>query len=432
LNVTLTFLSQAEEDLDITLCQGEEFEINGNVYNAANPGGVEIFPGAASNGCDSILNIAVTFLPTAEGLLASSLCPGEELEINGTIYNELNTAGVEFFPDGSVNGCDSQLTVQLTFLENTNGLLQDTLEPGESITINGTVYDEVNPTGIEVLEGQARNGCDSILTIELTFVLEEIRVTFETRSPNCNGEENGSIIIGEITGGSGTYEVSIDGSAFEEISTFPFTFTDLSAGSYEITVEDSDGRIFTFQATVDEIPLLLLDLGPDQTIRAGENAFITSNVNFVPESVEWDPTTFLSCADCLDPVVQQPESNIQYTLTLRDVNGCEVSDQIAITLEVSKNVYIPSAFSPNGDGINDDFEIFGTENLAAVRTLRIFDRWGNLLFMRDNLSPQSEELNWDGTVDGQTLDPGVFTYFAEVEFIDGTTEILKGSLTLIR
>jgi gliding motility-associated-like protein len=90
------------------------------------------------------------------------------------------------------------------------------------------------------------------------------------------------------------------------------------------------------------------------------------------------------------------------------------------------SVYIPNAFTPNGDGIDDYFSVFGT-TLYSV-SMKIFDRWGEKVFD----SGDSQWASWDGTYRGVMQPPGMFVYYVQLTFLDGSQETREGSITLIR
>lgn len=97
-----------------------------------------------------------------------------------------------------------------------------------------------------------------------------------------------------------------------------------------------------------------------------------------------------------------------------------------------RDVYIPNAFSPNGDGRNDDFYIFAGPEVEEVLTLNVFSRWGELLLEQKNIQPNEAKLGWDGTFLGQDMPIGIYTYFADITFIDGIQFQYKGSILLLR
>jgi len=147
------------------LCSNESITVNGTVYDIENPVGEELFPGGSINGCDSIVGIDLTFTEVETGEFTADFCQGESILINGTIYDFDNQTGQENFPNASYTGCDSTLNVNLTFFTSTTSQLNPQLCPGESIEINGTIYDENNQTGIEILDIPNQYGCDSTLNV---------------------------------------------------------------------------------------------------------------------------------------------------------------------------------------------------------------------------------------------------------------------------
>ncbi|RMF32633.1 MAG: gliding motility-associated C-terminal domain-containing protein [Bacteroidetes bacterium] len=96
-------------------------------------------------------------------------------------------------------------------------------------------------------------------------------------------------------------------------------------------------------------------------------------------------------------------------------------------------MYIPNAFSPDGDGINDLFYIFAREgSVREIKTFLVFSRWGETVWEYHNFQPNDPAAGWDGTHRGQLMNPAVFVYFAEIEMIDGSIRLFEGDVTLIR
>jgi len=113
--------------------------------------------------------------------------------------------------------------------------------------------------------------------------------------------------------------------------------------------------------------------------------------------------------------------------------GCEASDSLRITVADARSVFIPNVFSPNSDGQNDYFTVFGSAlSIEAVERLAVYDRWGELVFEQNNLLPNNPSVGWDGTFRGKTLVPGVYVYVAQIRFLDGQMVEYAGDITLIR
>ena len=169
IQILLTFLQPISHDITNTGCSGDGYsiQINGTNYDESSPTGQEVL--TATNGCDSIVTVSLSFLPafTVNEFHTSCMGSGFSVMVNGTLYDELNPSGEEIFT--SQTACDSIVNVQLDFMASVAGTesYSGCSGDGYAVTINGTIYNELNPSGVEVLTSQ--NGCDSIVTINLIF-----------------------------------------------------------------------------------------------------------------------------------------------------------------------------------------------------------------------------------------------------------------------
>jgi len=109
---------------------------------------------------------------------------------------------------------------------------------------------------------------------------------------------------------------------------------------------------------------------------------------------------------------------------------CKALDSIFIRV-IDEQVYIPNVISANGDGLNDYLELFGSKDITQAK-LKIFDRWGELIFSSDNYPVNSKEAAWDGTYKNQGLMTGVYVYLIKISFRSGRSIDLVGELALIR
>lgn len=195
--INLTVLPAVTGNYTFTVCQGGSVVFNGTTYNAANPNGTEVLPNAAPNGCDSVINVSLNVLAPLSSTYNPTLCTGSSVTINGTVYNQANPNGVEVFTNVGPYGCDSVVTVNLSFSNMVSYNLNQAICPGESVVVNGTTYDANNPTGTEIFPGGAGSGCDSTVYINLT-VLQP-----------ANGTENSTICAnGSITVNGTVYNAS--------------------------------------------------------------------------------------------------------------------------------------------------------------------------------------------------------------------------------
>ena len=242
----------------------------------------------------------------------------------------------------------------------------------------------------------------------------------------CNGEASGQIRVAG-TGGNPPYEFSIDGEFFQVED----LFTGLPSGSYTLSVMDALGCNATTEATVDQPPALTVDAGEDQAINLGFDTRLVAIANAGNVTFVWSPSDSLSCTDCPNPRAF-PTSSTMYTVMVTDEGNCSALDSVRIDVVKFYPVYIPSGFSPNGDGINDYFTIFGGPAVRQVLSLQVFDRWGELIYEGENLPLNVESSGWDGTFKGEKMDSGVFVYISEIQFIDGEVVTFQGDISLVR
>ena len=147
--------------------------------------------------------------------------------------------------------------------------------------------------------------------------------------------------------------------------------------------------------------------------------------------IEWKSDTFLFCIDCLTPIVS-PSYQSTFFVTVNSIDNCIAKDSITVNVLIKRDVYIPNAFSPNGDGINDHFIIHAGSEALSVQTLKIYSRWGDKIFEQHNFMPNSTNFGWDGTFKNQILDNGVYLWVVNISFIDGKALTFSGNVTLIR
>jgi len=152
------------------------------------------------------------------------------------------------------------------------------------------------------------------------------------------------------------------------------------------------------------------------------------------DTIVWDPFMFLQCkTDNCSVVAVTPEQDITYGVTVMDINGCVGFDDINVAIKTDRNVFISNIFSPNGDGQNDEFKIQTGRGVKDIESFAIFDRWGNQVFEAGSRAagPDGSDA-WDGTHNGNEVQPGVYVYLAKVTFVDNFEFTYKGSVTLIR
>ena len=152
-----------------TFCSNQIVIVNNHLYSPLNPTGIEVIPGGAANGMDSIFLVQLTFNAPVETFFSATICEGDTLYINNSPYHQGHFSDTEIFENGSENGCDSIVHVDINFRVQPFSYLIDTLCMGESIMVNGTEYNRDNNSGLEVIQSAAIAGCDSLVYVRVFF-----------------------------------------------------------------------------------------------------------------------------------------------------------------------------------------------------------------------------------------------------------------------
>ena len=176
----------------------------------------------------------------------------------------------------------------------------------------------------------------------------------------------------------------------------------------------------------------IVNAGLDTSITIGANGFLnavvtdTAGNTITGGTFGWTPSGNLTNPNGQSTTVTQPLETNTYTVTYTDQYGCVVTDDVVITVDIALNIGVPSAFSPNGDGSNDFLFVKG-DVVIQTMNFTIYNRYGQKVFETQDIGQ-----GWDGTHNGKELNPGVFVYYVNVTFIDGTAGQLKGNVTLVR
>ena len=176
----------------------------------------------------------------------------------------------------------------------------------------------------------------------------------------------------------------------------------------------------------------VFNIVPDKiTLAVGNQFTLTTTSSPDANQWRWLPATDLSCYNCAQPDATG-RTNITYKAIATNPAGCIAEDKVTIQVFCNNgNVYIPNTFSPNNDGMNDVFYIRG-KGIASVKSLRIFNRWGAVVFSKINFSINEPGAGWDGRYNGQMLTPDVFVYEAEIICDNNEVFPMKGNVTLIK
>jgi gliding motility-associated-like protein len=273
------------------------------------------------------------------------------------------------------------------------------------------------------------NNCTKTIQTSLTEP-PILQVNYAVKNVSCFGYSDGQIrIIGQ--GGRPGYTYSMDGSNFTAIDTF-----DVPAGnSYTLYVQDIAGCIENLNPVVVQEPdLLVVDAGQDTTIQLGETIDIEAQLSFFDYyTYNWSVNTGdIDCPSCRQTTLYPVEDQKYYHVLVTTAAGCIATDSFLVVVEKDRDLFIPNAFSPNNDGSNDIHDVYSGNNVAMIKRYLVFDRWGGLVYKKQNIPQRWKNFGWDGTFRGQKMQTGVYLYMIEVEFIDGFVIRYSGDLSLFR
>lgn len=206
-------------------------------------------------------------------------------------------------------------------------------------------------------------------------------------------------------------------------------FAALPAGAYSVTATDANGCTVTDTTSISEPAEVLVSIQPDSIeINLGALVTLQSSTNQSGAlTYMWSPAAGLSCTDCAAPDFSG-YSSLAYTLTVTNTAGCTGTASAKVVVKPSYDVFMPNAFSPNGDGANDIWKVYG--NMPGIKQLsvQVFNRIGEKVF-------ESNDINsgWDGYYKGVLSPPGVYVYVAKFVWLDNHTDSERtGTITLLK
>jgi gliding motility-associated-like protein len=276
---------------------------------------------------------------------------------------------------------------------------------------------------VVVLDG---TGCEKSFEMEV-----ESPSPIEEVQPDCNLLSENIIQI-SASGGTPPYLYSIDGENYRDES----LFAELNSGTYyTIYIQDAAGCSYEHEFLMPPAYDEMVSLPSSLSVSLGSRETLMPLLQVPPSSIEsirWTPSGNLSCTDCLEPELLV-EQDGEYTIRIVDIYGCTGEATILIEANDDYNLYVPNAFSPNGDDFNDRFTVYANDyQVRLVRKLSVFDRWGGMLFENTNFPANEDTYGWDGSSRGSMMDAGIYTYYAEIELYTGSIKTVAGHVLLVR
>jgi gliding motility-associated-like protein len=297
--------------------------------------------------------------------------------------------------------------------------------PGLSCTSCPAPVASPKITTTYVVKGRTTLGCEAEDSMTVTVILPS-QVSTQSTDTICVGE---SIQL-KATGtqqytwspATGLSNPNIPNPIATPTTTTVYTVTGRDAKSCFTSTQTSSIIVYAYPTVA---------VGSDIKIAVGTPVTLNPVLTGPATSYQWSPAAGLSCTNCLSPIAL-PKVTTNYKLTVSNEGGCSATDAMTITVLCGRgNLFMPNTFSPNGDGSNDVYYPRG-KGIQTVRSLRIFNRWGEMVYRRENFNANDPSAAWDGRYLGKALPPDVFVYMIDVVCENQSIVTVKGDIALIR
>ena len=275
------------------------------------------------------------------------------------------------------------------------------------------------------------NNCRITDTFDIQQPLKPITGFAESNDVTCFNGNDGTIHF-EATGGSPPYSFSINGGQFYGTD----VIVGLRSGNYNAMIKDINSCIFEIKNIyVSNGKQIKIELGNDTLVYFGSSVTITPQINGQTNPVQYEWTVpegvKISCSDCPSPEVEI-KFNTEIRVKITDSNGCSAEDSKNIRILNQKEVFVPEAFNPYSfHHSNSKLFIYGKTGIKII-SFSVFDIWGGEVYNRKDFEINDESTGWDGTFRGKNLNAGGYPWILEIRHTDGTTEIIKGVVTLLK
>ena len=272
-------------------------------------------------------------------------------------------------------------------------------------------------------------GCrETATTIDsITVPLTAPSFTYTVQEPSCFGYPDGQITMSTPNGGTPPYQYSINFG--QQLSDDPF-FDTVRGGKHKLIVLDASGcynePVLVNLGQPDSVYVNLFVRYAPNPIRPGDEITLEGATTVPITATEWRLPNTTGCANCLTQLYR-PENSGWVALTVYDEGNCPGTDSIWI--QVEPPVFGPNIINPGADNGNDRFTLH-TEHPLPIHQLRIFDRWGELVFEKQNFTTNNPDDGWDGFFRGKRAS-GVFVFTAEVEVEPGRVITVNGDILVL-
>ena len=286
--------------------------------------------------------------------------------------------------------------------------------------------------GVYNVTATDEKGCKDSASVTLTAPTA-LKMAYQVQNIRCFGEKNGIVTLKGVSGGVKSYTIKF---GEKTVGDSLARFENLAAGNYTLKVSDGNQCLITDSIRLTEPPKMVPLTTEDTLIHFGDDVSLFAGLlpPSVMSGIKWTTSrdsVGLACDNC-GITSASPRKTTIFHVLMTDTFGCSLKKDIIVQVDKNRKIFAPTAFSPNDDGQNDRFGIFGGSGTRRILNFKVFNRWGSLLYARQNPTMYDDSDGWDGTYHGQLAQSDVYIWIAEIEFEDGEREILKGDVVLMR
>lgn len=283
-------------------------------------------------------------------------------------------------------------------------------------------------------------GCSATDDVIITVDPNKPTAQLGIEDVSCFNAKDGKVGFINVAGGKAPLQYSKDGGATFQASP---NFTGLSGGTYNMVIKDATGCTYLETAKITEPGPLSIDLGDDVTITLGESVplSLTGQLPADLQTIQWTVTDTsgvrVICDQPVENCVEFTYSPLVSSVVCASIttdNGCEAEDCKNINLLKARNVVFSNILQAGNLGENKTFYV-ESSSVAWIKDMKIYDRWGNLMYQRSDFPANDPAYGWNGTFNGNQVVQGVYTWVVELEYDSkgsGDLEVFSGDLTVIR
>ncbi|HMZ40827.1 MAG TPA: hypothetical protein PK099_11050 [Saprospiraceae bacterium] len=340
----------------------------------------------------------------------------------------------------------NQITLDGSGSRGTSGTIGTYTWVGNVISGQGTSKITIGKPGgtYELTVKDSKNGClskDTIVVNEIGNPLADIVANAE--NPKCFGDRNGQIIINDVLDKNGNVltnlQYSINGGPYSSNR----VYNNLPQGSYTISVKDANGCLISEKEVLVEPSKLGIEV--IRTIVVDQGTIVdldslllrlyggTANATGAYKDTLW--FNIDQQIDWKSRKIYAADTTREFLITGIDQSGCQIQDRVRVLVRIIKEVWWPTVINP-GSGVVDNkfFNLYG-KRVRNIKTLQIFDRWGEMVYSGENLldGNKAKGIGWNGEFRGDKALPGVYAFYAEVQYEGSpSSDKFKGEFTLVR